>query len=80
MVCQTKWDYMNKNRGIPYSVREAMLVLDNYNGDIYHKDLMIWLCGRVKILDAYEAQWAIEDAKKNNRKPIDRDYWGRARI
>ena len=43
---------MSEKQGIPYTVLEArMAANDHKNMDIYHKELILFLCNRVELLE-----------------------------
>lgn len=57
------------SRGIPYTVSEARKVANGHQMDIYHKELMLWLCGRVEALEKQ-----IEEAEENRQDGMDAEY------
>jgi len=53
--------------GTPYSVAEARLTAqDHKNMDIYHKELILWLCNRIEELE--------KELKRKKRLTDEKDY------
>ena len=57
-----------ERKGIPYSVLEARLAVQEHKGmDIYHKELMLFLCDRVESLEKQLGNKTTEEITK----PVD---------